>query len=66
VKDVPINYRVSKTGIAKDVPSKWSSELFGPVVHALDGSTGPYSPLTYPRFEPLPNGDMLLEFRIGQ
>ncbi|KAI6765199.1 hypothetical protein HG531_012298 [Fusarium graminearum] len=64
--DVPINYRVSKAGIAKDVPSKWSSELFGPVVHTLDGSQGPYSPLTYPRFEPLPNGDLLLEFRIGQ
>ncbi|RBR07864.1 uncharacterized protein FIESC28_10482 [Fusarium coffeatum] len=65
-KDVPINYRVSKEGIAKEVPSKWSAELFGPVVHSLDGSEGPYSPLTYPRFEPLPNGDMLLEFRIGQ
>ncbi|RGP78406.1 hypothetical protein FLONG3_3542 [Fusarium longipes] len=64
--DVPINYRVSKEGIAKNIPSTWSSDLFGPVVHSLDGSQGPYSPLTYPRFEPLPNGDLLLEFRIGQ
>ncbi|KAH7151326.1 Endonuclease/exonuclease/phosphatase [Fusarium sp. MPI-SDFR-AT-0072] len=64
--DVPINYRISKNGIAKDVPSKWTSDLFDPVVHELVGSQGPYSPLTYPRFEPLGNGDLLLEFRIGQ
>ncbi|CAJ0547036.1 Ff.00g016630.m01.CDS01 [Fusarium sp. VM40] len=64
--DVPINYRVSNAGIAKNVPAKWTSDLFGPVVHSLAGSTGPYSPLTYPRFEPLSNGDLLLEFRIGQ
>ncbi|KAG9501822.1 hypothetical protein J7337_007515 [Fusarium musae] len=64
--DVPINYRISRTGIARDVPSQWNSDLFGPVVHELAGSQGPYSPLTYPRFEPLSNGDLLLEFRIGQ
>ncbi|KAJ4249107.1 hypothetical protein NW762_012441 [Fusarium torreyae] len=63
--DVPINYRVSKEGIAKDVPSEWKADLFGPVVHTLTGSEGPYSPLTYPRFEPLDGGDLLLEFRIG-
>ncbi|EEU39056.1 uncharacterized protein NECHADRAFT_43140 [Fusarium vanettenii 77-13-4] len=64
--DVPLNYRVSKTSIAKDVPSSWTADLFGPVVHELAGSTGPYTPLTYPRFESLSNGDMLMEFRIGQ
>ncbi|KAM0201025.1 hypothetical protein ACHAQD_011682 [Fusarium lateritium] len=64
--DVPINYRVSNDGIAKNVPSKWTSDLFGPVLHSLAGSEGPYSPLTYPRFENLDNGDLLLEFRIGQ
>ncbi|KAF4964399.1 hypothetical protein FSARC_7664 [Fusarium sarcochroum] len=64
--DVPINYRVSKEGIAKNVPSEWTADLFGPVVHTLTGSEGPYSPLTYPRFEPLDGGDLLLEFRIGQ
>lgn len=61
-----MNYRVSKTFIAKDVPSTWTADLFGPVVHELAGSTGPYTPLTYPRFESLSNGDMLMEFRIGQ
>lgn len=35
-------------------------------MHSLPGSTGPWTPLTYPRFERLPSGDMLMEFRIGQ
>ncbi|KAM5354024.1 hypothetical protein ACJ41O_000674 [Fusarium nematophilum] len=64
--DVPLNYRVSNNPIAKDVPSAWTADLFGPVVHALSGSQGPWTPLTYPRFESLENGDLLLEFRIGQ
>ncbi|KAF4465014.1 hypothetical protein FALBO_8139 [Fusarium albosuccineum] len=64
--DVPLNYRVTKGAVAKDVPSSWTADLFGPVVHELAGSTGPYTPLTYPRFQSLDNGDMLLEFRIGQ
>lgn len=61
-----MNYRVSEEGIASNVPAEWTSDLFGPVVHTLSGSEGPYSPLTYPRFEPLDNGDLLFEFRIGQ
>ncbi|PSN74343.1 hypothetical protein BS50DRAFT_13872 [Corynespora cassiicola Philippines] len=64
--DVPLNYRVSNTGIAKTVPSTWSASDFGPVQHSLPGSTGPWTPLTYPRFERIPNGDLLMEFRIGQ
>ncbi|KAM0282048.1 hypothetical protein ACHAQH_003254 [Verticillium albo-atrum] len=64
--DVPLNYRVSKTPIALDVPSTWSESLFNPAIHELPGSEGPWTPLTYPRFELLDSGDMLLEFRIGQ
>ncbi|KAF5025529.1 hypothetical protein F66182_2434 [Fusarium sp. NRRL 66182] len=64
--DVPLNYRVTKEGVAKNIPSKWTADLFGPVLHDLPGSQGPYTPLTYPRFQPLDNGDLLLEFRIGQ
>ncbi|EDU43977.1 conserved hypothetical protein [Pyrenophora tritici-repentis Pt-1C-BFP] len=65
--DVPLNYRVSTTGIAKTIPTAWTaSGAFGPVQHSLPGSTGPWTPLTYPRFESLDNGDLLMEFRIGQ
>ncbi|KAJ4346454.1 uncharacterized protein N0V89_010383 [Didymosphaeria variabile] len=65
--DVPLNYRVSTSGIAKTIPSDWSMSTFGgSVQHSLPGSTGPWTPLTYPRFERLANGDMLMEFRIGQ
>ena len=67
VKDVPLNYRVSTTGVAKTIPSAWTQSAFGgSVQHSLPGSTGPWTPLTYPRFERLANGDMLMEFRIGQ
>ncbi|KAF3009571.1 hypothetical protein E8E13_005878 [Curvularia kusanoi] len=64
--DVPINYRVSNAGIARTVPAEWSASAFGAVQHSLPGSTGPWSPLTYPRFERIDNGDLLMEFRIGQ
>ena len=65
--DVPLNYRVSSTGVAKTIPSQWTQSAFGgSVVHNLPGSTGPWTPLTYPRFERLENGDLLMEFRIGQ
>ncbi|KAF1833948.1 hypothetical protein BDW02DRAFT_569479 [Decorospora gaudefroyi] len=64
--DVPLNYRVSKTGIAKSIPSSWTASAFGPVQHSLPGSTGPWTPLTYPRFESLDNGDLIMEFRIGK
>ncbi|KAL3424150.1 hypothetical protein PVAG01_03431 [Phlyctema vagabunda] len=64
--DVPLNYRVSTAAIAKTIPTSWTASLFGPVVHSLPGSTGPWTPLTYPRFKTLSGGDMLMEFRIGQ
>ncbi|CAG9940522.1 unnamed protein product [Clonostachys rosea f. rosea IK726] len=64
--DVPLNYRVSNDPIAITVPSAWTAILFGSVVHQLPGSSGPWTPLTYPRFQNLENGDLLLEFRIGQ
>ncbi|KAG9255639.1 uncharacterized protein F5Z01DRAFT_735580 [Emericellopsis atlantica] len=63
--DVPLNYRVSTGGIAEDVPQEWTADLFGPVIHELPGSEGPWDPLTYPRFQNLDGGDMLLELRIG-
>ena len=63
--DVPLNYRVSTSGIAKTVPSAWTMATFGgSVQHSLPGSTGPWTPLTYPRFERLAGGDLLMEFRI--
>ncbi|KAI4623051.1 uncharacterized protein J4E87_006144 [Alternaria ethzedia] len=64
--DVPLNYRASNTGIAKTIPEQWTASAFGAVQHSLPGSTGPWTPLTYPRFERLDNGDLLMEFRIGQ
>ncbi|KAF2122538.1 hypothetical protein BDV96DRAFT_560957 [Lophiotrema nucula] len=65
--DVPLNYRVSSTGVAKTLPSAWTQASFGGAVqHSLPGSTGPWTPLTYPRFERLAGGDLLMEFRIGQ
>jgi hypothetical protein len=64
--DVPLNYRHTSPGAANG--SAWSTSLFSPVLHSLPGaSDGPYTPLTYPRFEPNPShGELLFEFRIGQ
>lgn len=64
--DVPLNYRVSTGPVALQPPSQWTASLFGPVLHALPGSSGPWGPLTYPRFESITGGDLLFEFRIGQ
>lgn len=65
--DVPLNYRASTSGIAKTIPSDWTMANFGgSVQHSLPGSTGPWTTLTYPRFELLSSGDMLMEFRIGK
>jgi hypothetical protein len=65
-KDVTLNYRVSLGGVARNIPTEWTAALFGPVVHSLPGSIGPWSPFTYPRFESLDTGDLLFEFRIGK
>jgi hypothetical protein len=41
--DVPLNYRVSSSGIAKTIPSDWSLKSFGGTVqHSLPGSSGPW------------------------
>lgn len=64
--DVPLNYRVSKTAIAKTIPQTWTASDFGATRHDLPGASGPWTPLTYPRFERLESGDMIMEFRIGQ
>jgi hypothetical protein len=40
--DVPLNYRVSSTGIAKTLPSTWTAADFGTVQHNLPGSVGPW------------------------
>lgn len=64
--DVPLRYRVSTTGIASTIPTAWTASAFGPVQNSLPGSVGPWTPLTYPRFERIDNGDLLMEFRIGQ
>ena len=61
-----MKYRVSEAGVANNVPEEWTAALFGPVQYSLPGSTGPWTPLTYPRFQPLENGDILFEFRIGK
>ncbi|KAJ4201756.1 hypothetical protein NW759_015525 [Fusarium solani] len=65
--NVPLRYRVSVDPIAEDIPSapEWTEALFGPVLNSLPGSSGPWTPMTYPRFQTLENGDMLFEFRIG-
>jgi hypothetical protein len=61
-----LNYRVSSGPIALDIPSEWTEDLFGPVLHSLPGSSGPWTPITYPRFEAIDGGDLIFEFRIGQ
>ena len=70
--DVPLNYRVSQAGVALDPAAHaWSAALFGPTLHALPGApaAGPWRPVTYPRFERVPDGggggDLLFEMRIG-
>ena len=66
IQDVPLNYRVSRDPIALSTPSDWTQVIFDEVIHELPGSAGPWGPLTYPRFQPLEGGDLLLEFRIGR
>ncbi|KAF8477287.1 hypothetical protein BDZ91DRAFT_19441 [Kalaharituber pfeilii] len=65
--DVPLNYRVSQAGIANNPGSyTWSTALFGTTLHALPGAgSGPWTPLTYPRFERASGNALLMEFRIG-
>ncbi|EOA84368.1 hypothetical protein ACJQWK_00926 [Exserohilum turcicum] len=64
--DTVLNYRVSKAGLATDVPAEWTASAFGPVLHELEGLPGPWSPVTYPRFVSNAGGNLFFEFRIGK
>lgn len=59
----PLNYRISKPGVAHD-PGKhrWNASLFGEVMHRL-GSVTTDKKVTYPRFIPTPNGNLLFYYR---
>ncbi len=58
-----LNYRVSRIGAAHRPKSvEWNSDLFGPIRHTL-GSVEPASRVTYPRFIPAPNGNLMLYYR---
>jgi hypothetical protein len=58
-----LNYRVSKLAAAHDPDSvEWTAELFGPVTHSL-GSITTDAQVTYPRFVPGPNGNLMLYYR---
>lgn len=62
----PLNYRFSQAGVASNPESvDWNVGLFGTTLHELQGASGPWAPLTYPRFERTPTGGLLFEFRIG-
>jgi hypothetical protein len=58
-----LHYRISQAGIATDPESAaWSSSLFGPVTNALVAGV-PVTQLTYPFFEPTPEGNLQFFFR---
>lgn len=58
-----LNYRVSKQGAAHDPELvNWNADLFGPVTHTL-GSIAAHKRVTYPRFFPAANGNLMLYYR---
>jgi hypothetical protein len=58
-----LNYRVSKPGAAHHPDStNWGAGLFGQVSHTL-GSVQPSPRVTYPRFIPAPNGNLMFYYR---
>lgn len=64
-----IHYRQSKVDAANTpYEFEWTKDLFGPVLTELEGEEKAFQfrELTYPRFQTLANGDMLLEFRCGR
>ncbi|TDL16302.1 hypothetical protein BD410DRAFT_795503 [Rickenella mellea] len=78
--DNPLNYRVSKPGVATNPTGiKWTSDLFGPVLdhlpglEALDKSIF-FVNVTYPRFLSVPSSssssksksDLIFEIRVGR
>lgn len=59
----PLNYRVSKVGVAHHPDRvEWNAELFGAISHSL-GTVDTPTRLTYPRFFPAPNGNLMLYYR---
>ncbi len=59
----PLNYRISKQGAAHDPESvEWDDKLFSPVLHTL-GSVKTDERVTYPRFFPAPNGNLMFYYR---
>lgn len=64
-----IHYRQSKLDVANN-PDKleWTKDLFGPVLTELEGEemAFQFGEITYPRFQTLESGDLLLEFRSGR
>lgn len=58
-----LNYRISKLGAAHAPDKvKWDVSLFGDILHTL-GSVGADKSVTYPRFLPAPNGNLLFYYR---
>ncbi|QDV44059.1 hypothetical protein Enr13x_39200 [Stieleria neptunia] len=58
-----LNYRVSKLGVAHAPESTpWTADLFGPITHTL-GSVTTDERVTYPRFFPAPNGNLMFYYR---
>lgn len=58
-----LNYRVSDLGAAHHPESvEWKADLFGPITHTL-GSVLPTPQVTYPRFFPTPDGNLMLYYR---
>lgn len=58
-----LNYRVSEIGAAHDPGSTpWERSLFGDKEHTLGGLV-PAERVTYPRFIPAPNGNLMLYYR---
>lgn len=58
-----LNYRISKIGAAHSPNSaKWDKSLFGEKQHTL-GSVQAHDRVTYPRFFPAPNGNLMLYYR---
>jgi hypothetical protein len=59
----PLNYRVSKLGVANEPESfGWDANLFGPIHQSL-GSIPANDSVTYPRFFSSPNGNLMLYYR---
>lgn len=58
-----LNYRHSIQGLASDPEAfEWNASLFSEVKHEL-GPNGPIAKFTYPRFVPMPNGNLMLYYR---